>query len=237
MEKLLILLPQGHIELYDVEDLSKAPLLQASFVLPVPVNAHRFRFQFPSVSHSPSSCARLALTYEHWIWTTNPADRVICVEAPTRSWPIIAISARVFFMDIPPTWIDTTSEGGRVVPWSSWGPQNSRCFPLDWRLFGVGGSRIVWPVHVSGSGFRLHMVDFNPCAIARGIGKVVREPSSTDFDSEDVVTTYLPYMEVVSDLVFDGSPIDIILNEERLLVFAVMRTGRMGDLNVEIINM
>ncbi|KAG2124222.1 hypothetical protein DEU56DRAFT_597566 [Suillus clintonianus] len=230
-EKLLILLREPHpnIELYNVEDLSKAPQLQASFSLPIDSYSY---FQFRSVSHSALSCARFAATDEHWVWTTNPADRVITVKACIPH-VVFVISARTFFMDILQTWFDATSEDRRVVPWSTWGPQNCRCFSGADNIFGGGGSRVIRAVPISfHTPFRLSMMDFNPSAVARGVGKVVKEAITF----EDV-TTYLPYVEVVNDRVFDY-PRAIIVDEERLLVFTDTKpeTDTM-NLNVEVITM
>ncbi|KAG2148775.1 hypothetical protein DEU56DRAFT_80124 [Suillus clintonianus] len=244
-EKLLVLTSRGHIELYNVEDLSKAPQLQAGFTLPVSFGAY-CHFQFPSVFHSVSSCARLTPKEDYWIWTTNPGDRVISVVSFLRS-SILVISARIFFMDIPPSWFDATLENERVVPWASWGPQNSRHFPHQNCRFGIGGSRVIWTTPVSGSPtsqFQLRMADFNPFTVARGVGKVVREPSSMDPEVSDVIT-HLPYMEVASNRVFDGDLDDIIMNEEKLLVFTNNNNTERSlfderiaiDINVDIIDM
>ncbi|KAG0696613.1 hypothetical protein DFH29DRAFT_193333 [Suillus ampliporus] len=108
-EKLLALTSESLIELYDVEDLSKAPQLQARFMMPI--RTLGFRFQYPSVYHSASSCAHLRAPDEHWIWTTNPEDRVICV-TDFNSASNFVITARLFFMNIPPSWFDETSEDG-----------------------------------------------------------------------------------------------------------------------------
>jgi hypothetical protein len=67
------------------------------------------------------------------------------------------------------------------------------------------------------------MTDFNPSAVARGIGKVVRElttfPETTYHFTQDV-TTYLPYVEVINnDRPFDISLEGIVLDEEKILVF------------------
>ncbi|OAX31340.1 hypothetical protein K503DRAFT_806139 [Rhizopogon vinicolor AM-OR11-026] len=144
-------------------------------------------------------------------------------------------------MDIPPSWFDATLEDKLAVPWSSWGPHNSRCFPLvsGWSrgVIGVGGSRVTWLV-----GTRMHMADFNPSAVARAVGKVVREPMviptrlMNNF-TEDV-TTYLPYVEVVNnDREFDGTLWNIILDEEKMLIFTreIVASGPVMD--VEIIDM
>ncbi|KAG2339405.1 hypothetical protein BDR05DRAFT_1003367 [Suillus weaverae] len=50
-------------------------------------------------------------------------------------------------------------------------------------------------------------MDFSPLAVERrhGLGRVVREPSVTEiYEPETTLTTSLPYVEVVSDRVFDA---------------------------------
>src|SRR6267154_2879516 len=76
-EKLLVS-SEDHIKLYNVEDLSKAPQLQARFILPV--SSLYFDFDFSSVFHSTSSCGHLAGPDEQWIWITSPPDQVICLK-------------------------------------------------------------------------------------------------------------------------------------------------------------
>lgn len=48
--------------------------------------------------------------------------------------------------------------------------------------------------------YSLHMMDFSPLAIKhrRGLGRLVREPSTIDLDGV-LVTTSLPYVEVASN--------------------------------------
>ncbi|KAG1749033.1 uncharacterized protein EDB91DRAFT_1334439 [Suillus paluster] len=186
------------------------------------------------VFHSAQNCARLKSPDDHWIWTTNPADRVISVmwSFPTS---VFVISARIFLMNIPPTWFDATLKDGLSVPWSSWGPQNSRCFGGAGN-FGVGGSRVIRVVPVAGrsdSSFQLHMTDFNSSAVARGIGKVTREPTTTTIVSDVEVTTCLPFVEVVYDQVFDASPWDIALNEERMVISTLAKTESIFTTNTE----
>ncbi|KAG2032729.1 hypothetical protein BDR03DRAFT_741236 [Suillus americanus] len=136
---------------------------------------------------------------------------------------MFVISARLFFMDIPPEWFnhDAAPEVcGLVVPWVSWGPPNSRCFRIpNTEVFEVGGSRVISVVQRNHES-EVHMVDFNPFAVARGIGKVVREHSFSklrDRLGEYPVTTYLPYVEVVSDRAVE--PYDVVLDEEMVVMF------------------
>ncbi|KAG1841913.1 hypothetical protein DFJ58DRAFT_856105 [Suillus subalutaceus] len=217
-EKLLAFTRDGEIELYDVEDLSKAPRLQARFILPY--SHHLYEIQYPPVLHSASSCAHLATPNNHWIWTTNPADRVLCLSSP-GSDPLIVITARLFFMNIPSSWFDATSGDGLSVPWSSWGPQNSRLF--SGRIRGAGGSRVISFARQDyyddeDPTILVQMMDFNPSAVARGIGKVVREATTYHpFHKDDMsVTTYLPYVEVVSSRVLHDRPLAFALDEEQV---------------------
>ncbi|KAG2139861.1 uncharacterized protein EDB93DRAFT_1106056 [Suillus bovinus] len=221
-EKLIALSTDGHIHLYDTEDPSKAPRLHARFMLPF--HGKLGVFDHPSSFHSAASCTPV----NHWIWATNPADRVISVTWADPS-SIYIVSARIFFMDVPSTWFDATSEDGRSVKWSSWGPQNSRLVPderFDMQrrcFFGVGGSRVIWASPVAGrsdSSFQLCMTDFNPSAVARGIGKVIREPTTLLGLQPDMqVTTYLPFVEVSHDRAFDAPLWDIKLDEETMVMF------------------
>ena len=228
-EKLLALTSFGHIELYDIKDMSMSPQLQARFVLPDSVS----QFRYPSDFHSASTCARITTTDERWIWTTNPADRVISVVTSDKT--NLIISARIFFMDIPSTWFDATSVDGRSVPWLLWGPQYSRSFPRKTLAFGIGGSRVIWAVPIPNSKtdklFRLHMTDFNPITVARGIGKVFRGP--TLFKSSrgsPTVTTCLPYVEVVNQRIFKASVCKIVLNEDKLVVYT--KKYEFGDVSI-----
>lgn len=72
----------------------------------------------------------------------------------------------------------------------------------------------------------MHMYDFNPSAVARDIGKVVRKPttflkSSSTFEQD--VTTCLPFVEVVYyDRKFDNSLDDVMgqgLSKELFLCY------------------
>ena len=72
----------------------------------------------------------------------------------------------------------------------------------------------------------MHMLDFNPSAVMRGIGNVVREPTTIPASESgfmEDVTTYLPYVDVVKDNCYISLDVDtvVIIDEERMLVFYI----------------
>ncbi|KAG1837101.1 hypothetical protein DFJ58DRAFT_734544 [Suillus subalutaceus] len=225
-EKLIAFSSDGYIYLYDTEDPSKAPRLHARFTLP----------------NYGSLCGPRG--------TSRPLDLDNKPCRPSHIGDIgffsliCIISARIFFMDIPSTWFDPTSQDGRLVTWSSWGPQNCRLLPKETLcsefFFGVGGSRVIWASPVAGrtdSLLRLHMADFNPSAVARGIGKVIREPTistTVPLWPDTQVTTYLPLVEVAYDRTFNTPVWDITLDEETMVVFTqrMVKSGWKMQANV-----
>ena len=73
------------------------------------------------------------------------------------------------------------------------------------------------------------MVDFNPSAVARGIGnlKVALRSTFKGYPMEWLeVIASIPYVEVLNDRVFDAFIRDIILDEERMLIFSQARGGK-----------
>lgn len=63
-------------------------------------------------------------------------------------------------------------------------------------------------------------MDFNPSAVARGIGKVVREATTYHRFHRDAmsVTTYLPYVEVVSSCILHVRPLAFASDEEPVVL-------------------
>jgi len=65
------------------------------------------------------------------------------------------------------------------------------------------------------------MLDFHRSSVTRGIGKVVREPTTIcklpGFLGD--IATYLPYVEVCDNYEFEGTLWEIILDEEKVLVW------------------
>ncbi|KAG0708195.1 hypothetical protein DFH29DRAFT_871108 [Suillus ampliporus] len=94
-----------HIELYDVENLSKAPQLQATFTLPFRTSS--FTYRYPSVFHSASEISWHQMNAGFGRQTPQTES---CVTGYLKPGSIFAITAPPFIMNIPPPRPDTTSE-------------------------------------------------------------------------------------------------------------------------------
>ncbi|KAG2107423.1 uncharacterized protein F5147DRAFT_653298 [Suillus discolor] len=99
------------------------------------------------------------------------------------------------------------------IPWEHWGPSNTRIFQRPSRST-IHGNRVLQRLYVGtgSSQFILQLLDFSPLAVTngRGLGRVVKEPSTTyaivdRFGTRgESLTTSLPYVQVVfSDRKFD----------------------------------
>ncbi|KAG1886451.1 hypothetical protein F4604DRAFT_1675367 [Suillus subluteus] len=226
-ERLLVMAGLGYIEVYDIKDLCQVPKRLAIFELP----CGGLSIVSSTASYLSPSCVRHVSAGNQWIWKTNTMDRLICVK--TRFTPrFIVISPRAFDAYMTPLWMDSDP-----VAWEMWGPTNCRCFLLDKRhdIFAVGGTRFAWSAPISNTqdtSIQLHVADFNPSTVVRGIGRVIHEPVTTSVFIDDAVTTSLPYVEVVSSQVYPTGCISrIMLDEERLLLFTSSKTDTL-DLQV-----
>ncbi|KAG1879204.1 hypothetical protein F4604DRAFT_1679620 [Suillus subluteus] len=99
----------------------------------------------------------------------------------------IVISPRAFDAHMTPLFMDSDP-----VAWEMWGPTNCHSFVLDkhHHLFAVGGMRFVWSALISntqGTSIQLHVADFNPSAVACGIGRVIYDPVMTNAFIHDPV--------------------------------------------------
>ncbi|KAG2367589.1 hypothetical protein BDR07DRAFT_1393007 [Suillus spraguei] len=145
------------------------------------------------------------------MWISDPKHRLLSL-ATWNSDLYFVISTRVFF---EPDLVD--SERIVEVPWQSWGPSNARVFThrFSCRL-GVRGSRALYAFPAAGTEvgdnsiateYRLHLMDFSPLAVKRhhqqGLGTIMNKPSTVEpIQTEERITTSMPYVEVVSDRVF-----------------------------------
>jgi hypothetical protein len=72
------------------------------------------------------------------------------------------------------------------------------------------------------------MLDFNPSAVVRGIGNVVREPTTLPASESgfmEDVTTYLPYVDVINNDCYISRIKRIVIDEERMLISNVSQIG------------
>ncbi|KAG2038439.1 hypothetical protein BDR03DRAFT_999400 [Suillus americanus] len=198
---------------YSIEDMSQAPELLACFLFPAQV---QFVKCFPSKIN-----LNLART-QRTMWTSDPTHQLLSLltYSPEALFHFV-ISTSIFFQ------LDFFEGMTTAVPWKQWGPLNSRVFQDNEMFgFGLGGSRVfkAIPSVIERSyndlvEYRLHMMDFSPLAVKhrQGQGQVVREPSTIDLEGE-VVTTSLPYVEVVSDIKASYEPTTIWVDKDRIYV-------------------
>jgi hypothetical protein len=218
-----------HMKLYSIEDMSRAPQLLACFLLPVSVEG--VQCLLPMDDISPNS----QLQAQPEVWTSDPENRLLSLITSPQNLAFI-ISTRIFF-DLG--LLEEVSIGV-AIEWGNWGPSNTRVFQHDWRhRIGVSGNRVLqsFPVlngtisedvmttvNVRNSKYRLCMMDFSPSAVERrqGLGRVVTEPSSIKIIEEDskeafTLTTFLPYVEVVSDRTFGRAElVEIWVDKDRI---------------------
>jgi len=208
-----ILIVTDHLELFSIEDLSKAPQLLACFLLPIFVTNI-------AIVYNP----RPRMQAQRMTWIADPKDQVISIVVFSPN-VVFHVSTRIFFnLDL---------FRGPFIPWKSWGPLNSRVFHHHWRC-GVAtlGHRVLqgFPaIHNNmaaddvpeGMEYRLHMMDFSPLAVKRckGLARVVKEPSTIVLEGK-VITTSLPYVGIMLGRTFRCYElIDIWVDQDRIYMF------------------
>ncbi|KAG2339284.1 hypothetical protein BDR05DRAFT_1062254 [Suillus weaverae] len=212
------------LKLYSIEDMSRMPQLLACFLMPVPLLPIRcFLPTEPQMQGQQT-------------YISNPEHQLLCMitflnEAFSENERFVfIISTRIFF-DLDGMAVATP------IPWNRWGPSNTRIFQHNWEWkvkVHLSGNRVLqaFPVGTPDLGpthyiFKLHMMDFSPLAVTnrRGLGRVVKEPSTIDFNDftdsseevQDLITTSLPYVEVVSDREFKFEELeDIWIDKDRI---------------------
>lgn len=218
-----LLIVSKDLKLYSIEDMSQAPRLLACFLMPVSVTGIQCLLPMDDISHS----SQLQMQAQRKMWTSDPKNRILSLITRTRDTTDLItfiISTRIFF--------DQTGvfDGMAEIPWEYWGPLNTRVFVHKCRCrVGVSGNRVLqaFPAtdmttedHPDDMDYKLHMMDFSPVAVERrqGLGNVVTEPSTIEItESAEMLTTSLPYVEVVSDRIFGGYQVtDIWVDKDRI---------------------
>ncbi|KAG2049309.1 hypothetical protein BDR06DRAFT_1023962 [Suillus hirtellus] len=193
-----LLVITDNLNLYSIEDMSQTPELLACFLMPSPsklrclplIDDNGYGSQ-PHMQAQATMC------------TSDPTNRIIgLLESFARdSVQVFIISTRVFF-DL------NEMAAAMPIPWQHWGPSNTRIFryPFYFKIH-VNGNRVLQtlPVDTHNINFILQLLDFSPLAVTnrRGLGRVVKEPSTTciivdKFGTRgESLTTSLPYVQVV----------------------------------------
>jgi hypothetical protein len=211
------------LKLYSIEDVSQAPQLLSCFLLPMPATSNAGIFVHPM----NASSARLTMQAQQATWTTDPEGRLLFLSMSPPDLRFI-ISTRIFFFKGVAT----------EIPWKYWGPLNTRAFQ-GFGSVDVVGNRILQAFPIDPTRFtelRLRMMDFSPLAVRRGqeLGRVVKEPSTITIAIEGkrelVLTTSLPYAEVVSDRKFRGGKIaELRFDHDRIYLSQSVNRDAVGS--------
>ncbi|KAG2343005.1 hypothetical protein BDR05DRAFT_989989 [Suillus weaverae] len=226
------------LKLYSIEDTSQSPQLLACFLLPASVS--NLQCFTPTNDIALSSHPKIQAQQATWI--SDPKHRVLSLVSHSSDLNFV-ISTSIFFGDF------FDSEGmSATIPWIYWGPSNARIFlhHFPCRL-GVSGNRALYAFPASSaikdgysiySEYRLHLMDFSPLAVRRhqpGLGRLVNESSIVEnCESGEYLTTFLPYVEVVSDRTFSwGEFVEIWLDNDKIYLFKEnIDNDRMDQLEV-----
>jgi hypothetical protein len=191
-----LLMVSDDLKLYSIQDLSRKPQLLACYSFPFPVKSIRC---ITDIAHG----SQMQMPTQQTMWTSDPEHRLLCCVVFQSPRLAFAISTRIFFE------LDSERVGEKAVtfPWEKWGPTNTRLFQDPWQVC-VSGNRLlqVFPAGAR-SRYSIHMMDFSPLAVKRrqGLGRVVKKPSTIEINElGTTLITSLPYVEVVSERVFDA---------------------------------
>lgn len=205
--------------------MSQPPQLLACFLLPASVlDLQCFT---PTSDIARSSHPRMQPQ-----WISDPVHRVLSLVSHSSDLDFI-ISTKIFFDDYFDDYFDSSGLL-TTIPWMYWGPSNARIFlhQFPCRL-GVNGSRALYAFPAAGatqdsnwvySSYRLHLMDFSPSAVRHhqlGLGRLVDEPSTVgNCQSGEFLTTFLPYVEVVSDRTFSWREFaEVWLDKDKIYLF------------------
>ncbi|KAG2072257.1 hypothetical protein BDR04DRAFT_1096840 [Suillus decipiens] len=225
-----LLMASNDLKLYSISDMSRKPQLLACYSLPFPMANTRCLLPIHVTAHS----SQIQMQAQQTMWTSDPEHRLLCY-VTLRPRLVFVISTKVFFdLDSEPV-----GEKAVTIPWQNWGPTNTRVFPDSWKVC-VSGNRVLhaFPAGTR-SRYKLHMMDFSPLGVERrqGLGRVVREPSATEtHEPGKTLTTSLPYVEVVSDRVFDATElIGMWIDRDRIYLAKMMDAleDNPGDLRLD----
>ncbi|KAG1905123.1 uncharacterized protein F5891DRAFT_725679 [Suillus fuscotomentosus] len=189
-----LLVITDNLNLYSIENISQPPELLACFLMPI-----SWDLQYLSPINDIGYGSQPHMQAQATMCTSDPTHRLICLTAFTRvGTQVFIISTRIFF--------DLNGVAAATpTPWQHWGPSNTRIIwhPFHFKIH-INGNRVLHtlPLGARNLQFILNLLDFSPLAVTnrRGLGRVVKEPSTTYIGADgfgESLTTSLPYVEVV----------------------------------------
>ncbi|KAG2105750.1 uncharacterized protein F5147DRAFT_775078 [Suillus discolor] len=218
-DRLLII--SDNLELYSIEDMSRSPQLLARFLFPASV----FNLKCCTPTSDIACSSHPKIQAQQVTWVSDPKYRVLSLASHSSGLDFV-ISTTIFFDGF------SDSEGmSPIIPWICWGPSNVRIFLYDFPCrLGVSGNRALNAFPAAGATnsvdpeYRLHMMDFSPSAVRRhqqGLGRLVNEPSTVyNRESGEYLTTFMPYVEVVSDRTFSyGEFVEMWFDQDKIYLF------------------
>ncbi|KAG1819907.1 hypothetical protein EV424DRAFT_1644688 [Suillus variegatus] len=226
-----LLVITDNLNLYSIENMSQTPELLACFLMPIPLDL-RCLSPIDDIGYGSQPHMQAQAT----MCTSDPTHRLICLTANSaRDTQALIISTRIFFD------LDEMA-AAMPIPWQHWGPSNTRILwhPFHFKIH-INGNRVLHtlPLGARNSQFVLHLLDFSPLAVTnrRGLGRVVKEPSTTYIGADgfgESLTTSLPYVQVVfSDRKFDCA--DSLLRDmwiDKDGIYMLSRSGSIDRLEV-----
>ncbi|KAG1842946.1 hypothetical protein C8R48DRAFT_36270 [Suillus tomentosus] len=203
--------------------MSQTPEFLACFLIPIPSMLLECLPMIDDIGYD----SQLHMQAQATMCTSDPTHRLIClITRCARDNLALIISTRIFFD------LDEMA-AAMPIPWEHWGPSNTRIFQRQFH-FRINGNRVLQTLHFGARNrqFILQLLDFSPLAVTngRGLGRVVKEPSTTCIIVDRIgtrgesLTTSLPYVQVVfSDRKFDHANSllrDMWIDKERIYMLS-----------------
>lgn len=236
----------GIITIYEFEDpaISNSGLIcKGDFQLPVLTCRYSYGFMYTSC-HPVGSDAFHSRTpipsLQASLFCPSPDDRICSIyiplqqaTGPTVSSHTLIIHIRVFTGLDPVVSIFLDAHPGAPVPWTVWGPQNTRWCPEDFRtmVFASYGLKVIASVpepfnstdNVEILGTKLRLRDFNPYTFPTPVNDAELE----DWQKGWVVTTPLCILagDIFAQEVESRLPYREVISERRFHVTEAMMDG------------
>ncbi|KAG1786072.1 uncharacterized protein HD556DRAFT_1531193 [Suillus plorans] len=221
-----LLVIADNLNLYSIENMSQTPEFLACFLIPIPSMLLQCLPMIDDIGYD----SQLHMQAQATMCTSDPTHRLIClITRCARDNLALIISTRIFFD------LDEMA-AAMPIPWEHWGPSNTRILQRPSHST-INGNRVLQTLHVGAHNrqFILQLLDFSPLAAtnARGLGRVVKEPSTTCIIVDRIgtrgesLTTSLPYVQVAfSHRKFGAHALlrDIWIDKDRIYMLSRSRS-------------